>query len=595
MSDGLRATWLIIALTFRADPWRAAWLVIRSPIQMCSVLGTAYGVKIIADAAVDRDTSGVLAGAALLVAVQLVGTMSGVGSLSARAMVIEKTSLLIDRRLMEAAVDVPGLGLYETPRHRDQLELLRLRRGELGEVVDSISHNAGMVLLTGGSVLLLAGIHPLLLLLPLAALPSLFVSPTVERMRVRAQEDTVSSLRTAGHLFEVATGAAGGKEVRHFGLQDALRERHRRAWDYADRRQDAAVWKGGLMAAGAWLVFAAAYVAAIWLVVVLATRGQATIGDVLLAVQLAAGVNRFVQGVVFMAGWLVGQILTAGRVVWLADYARASRRPHSDPAPVPDRLRKGITFENVSFRYPDSDSDVLHDFSVHIPAGVTAAVIGENGAGKSTLIKLMAGLYEPTAGRILVDGVDLRRLDPVEWRERWAAGFQDFVRFELLAGETVGVGDLPRVADEAAIGSALARAAATEVVAGMPAGTNTPLGRTFDDGVELSGGQWQKLALGRAMMRDAPLMLVLDEPTASLDALTEHQLFLRYAERAELAAERTGAVTVLVSHRFTTVQMADLVVVLDGGRVAEAGSHRELMATRGLYAELYELQAKAYR
>ena len=462
-------------------------------------------------------------------------------------------------------------------------------------MLDSVSHNAGMVLLTGGSVLLLAEIDPLLLLLPLAALPSLAISPTIERMRVRAQERTVASLRTAGHLFELATGAAGGKEVRHFGLQDVLQQRHRRAWDDADRQQDAAVWKGGLMAAGGWLVFAVAYVGAIGLVALQATRGQATPGDVLLAVQLAAGVNRFVQGIVFMAGWLVGQILTAGRVVWLADYARSVRPATAHPRPVPDRLRHGITFENVTFRYPDADTDVLRGLSVHLPAGATVAVIGENGAGKSTLIKLLAGLYEPIGGRILVDGVDLREFDLAEWRERWAAGFQDFVRFELLAGETVGVGDLPHLADEAAIGSALDRAAAASVVTALPAGTGTPLGRTFDEGIELSGGQWQKLALGRAMMREAPMMLVLDEPTASLDALTEHELFVRYAARAQLAAERTGAVTVLVSHRFSTVQMADLLLVLDSGRLLEAGSHAELMATQGLYAELYELQAKAYR
>jgi len=593
MSDGLRATALIIGLTFRADFWRAAWLVVRSPIGMCSMLGTAYGTKIIIDAAVARDLSGVLRGAVLMVVVQLLGTLSSVGSLSARAMVIEKTSLLIDRILMQSALDVPGLALHENPKHRDQLDLLRLRRGELGEVVDSVSHNLGMVLLTGGSVFLLAAIHPLLLLLPLAALPSLYASPTAERLRVRAQEDTIETLRSAGHLFEVATGAPAGKEVRHFGLGPSLLDRHRQLWDRADRLQDRAVWRGSLLAAAGWLVFAAAYAAAIGFVVLLATRGQATPGDVVLSVQLAAMVNRFVQGVVFMAGWLFGQIKTAGRVVWLADYARSSQL--AGLVRVPDRLRHGITLENVTFRYPDTEAEVFGDLSLHIPAGATVAVIGENGAGKSTLVKLLARFYEPTEGRILVEGVDLRCIDPAEWRTRWAAGFQDFARLELLAGETVGVGDLPRIEETAAIGSALVRAAATDVVDSLPHGTRTPLGRTFDDGVELSGGQWQKLALGRAMMRESPLVLVLDEPTASLDAFTEHELFTRYAQTAGRVAAETGAITILVSHRFSTVQMADFIVVLDSGRLVEVGSHEELMSRGGLYAELFELQARAYR
>ncbi len=595
MPDGLRSTALIVRLTFRADPWRTVWLVLRSPVNMCSVLGTAYGLKLITDGAVARDVTAVVRAAVILVAIQLIGTLSSIGSLSSRAMVIEKSALEIDRRLMESALAVPGLGLHETPRHRDQMELLRLRRGELGEVVDSISHNAGMLLLTIGSVLLLAAINPFLLLLPLFALPSLFVAPVAERMRVRAQEESIAAFRGAGHAFELATGPAAAKEVRIFGLGPTLLHRHEVLWARVDRAQDRAVWRGSLLAAGVWLIFAAAYIAAIAFVVYLAAHGRATAGDVLLALQLASGVNRLVAGLVFMAGWLYGQIKTAARVVWLMNLAAEARRPHADAAPVPPRLRTGITFENVGFHYPETDAEVLRQFSVHIPAGSTVAVVGENGAGKSTLVKLLAGFYDPTAGRILVDGVDLQRFDLVEWRSRWAAGFQDYARFELLAGETIGVGDLARMAEPDALTQALGRASATDVVDALPLGIRTPLGRTFEDGVDLSGGQWQKLALARAMMRESPLVLVLDEPTASLDATTEHRLFTRYAQSSARVAAESGAVTVLVSHRFSTVRMADLVIVLDHGRLLEAGSHEELVARGGLYAELYELQARAYR
>jgi len=194
-----------------------------------------------------------------------------------------------------------------------------------------------------------------------------------------------------------------------------------------------------------------------------------------------------------------------------------------------------------------------------------------------------------------VEGRDLADLDVRAWRARLSAGFQDFARFELTAREVVGVGDLPRLDDDPAVVGALERAGAVDVVEGLPAGLDAQLGRSFEDGVDVSGGQWQKLALGRAFMRDEPLVLLLDEPTANLDAETEHALFERYAAGAARARERTGAITVLVTHRFSTVRAADLIVVLDGGRVAATGTHDELVAQGGLYADLYDLQARGYR
>ena len=229
------------------------------------------------------------------------------------------------------------------------------------------------------------------------------------------------------------------------------------------------------------------------------------------------------------------------------------------------------------------------------------AIVGENGAGKTTLVKLLCRLYQPTSGRILVDGLELARMPADAWRSRLAGAFQDFFRFEFRARHTVGVGDLPRLDDEPAVVAAVDRAGADDVVARLAAGLETQLGPTWPDGVEVSFGQWQKLALARGFMRDRPLLLVLDEPTAALDAETEHALFERYAAAARGgksngAAERTdGRITILVSHRFSTVRMADLIVVLDGSRVVEVGAHEELVAKGGKYAELYGIQAAAYR
>jgi ATP-binding cassette, subfamily B, bacterial len=222
------------------------------------------------------------------------------------------------------------------------------------------------------------------------------------------------------------------------------------------------------------------------------------------------------------------------------------------------------------------------------------ALVGENGAGKTTLVKLLTGMYQPTAGEVLIDGAPLAGLDLAAWRERTAATFQDFMRFELRAGQTVGIGDLPRLDHAGALSQALRRADATAVADALPDGLATPLGRSFTGGVDLSGGQWQRLALARGMMRELPLLLILDEPTASLDAITEAALFERYLAARELA-RGAGAITLLVSHRFSTVRMADLIVVLDKGRIAAAGDHASLVRAGGLYAELYEMQARSYR
>jgi ABC-type multidrug transport system ATPase subunit len=245
-------------------------------------------------------------------------------------------------------------------------------------------------------------------------------------------------------------------------------------------------------------------------------------------------------------------------------------------------LTEGIRFDHVSFAYPGTSRLVLDDVSLALPAGSVIAVVGENGAGKTTLVKLLAKMYEPTSGAIYVDEKPLARMPADEWRQRLAGAFQDFFRFEFHASHTVGVGDVPRVDDRPAVSTAVSRAGADDVVARLTEGLDTQLGPTWPGGVEVSFGQWQKLALARGFMRDQPLLLVLDEPTAALDAETEHALFERYASAARgHGHDPTGRIVVLVSHRFSTVRMADLIVVLDGAKLVEFGTHEQLMAQHG--------------
>ena len=317
---------------------------------------------------------------------------------------------------------------------------------------------------------------------------------------------------------------------------------------------------------------------------------------------LAAGsrLSAYIGGTVGEIGFLRGIWLEGSRrLAWLEDYAAS--QSHGADAPVPAQLGEGIRFEHVSFAYPGTDRPVLDDVTLRLAPGSVVAIVGENGAGKTTLVKLLCRLYQPTRGRILVDGVELARMPPDAWRSRLSGAFQDFCRFEFRVRHTVGVGDLPRLDDHPAVVAAVDRAGAADVVAQLGAGLETQLGPTWPEGVDLSFGQWQKLALARGFMRERPLVLVLDEPTAALDAETEHALFERYAaaarrsrpDRAQPAAD--GGITILVSHRFSTVRMADFIVVLRGSRVVEAGTHEALMAQGGHYAELYRIQAAAYR
>ena len=341
-------------------------------------------------------------------------------------------------------------------------------------------------------------------------------------------------------------------------------------------------------------MFGAGYVGAI---VYVASVLNAPSAEVLLVLAAGARLSAYIGATVGEIGFLRGIWMDGSRrLAWLEDYA-AALVANAD-LPVPERLNKGIRLEHVSFAYPGTDRLVLQDVSLDLPAGTVIAIVGENGAGKSTLVKLLCKLYEPTSGRILVDGADLARVPADEWRARLAGAFQDFFRFELLARQSVGLGDVPRLDDDPAVLAAVDRAGATDVVDRLAAGLDTQLGPTWPDGVEVSFGQWQKIALARGFMRDGPLLLVLDEPDGRARRRDGTRPVRAVRGRSTgdsdgLAAE--GRISILVSHRFSTVRMADHIVVLDGARVVETGSHDELMASGGTYAELYEIQAAAYR
>ena len=504
----------------------------------------------------------------------------------------DKVTIALESHVARLQASVATIAHQERPEYLDRLSVLRDQVFVLDHMYMSLFTTAGWVLRLVLTVGLLASIHPLLGLLAVFAAPTVITSswrPAVERA---VQERGARHDRLARHLFLTATTAPAGKEVRVTGIGPQLVRQRREAWERWYRPMAATRWATAAWHTLAWAVFGGAFVGA---VVFVSSAIHGSVGEVLLVLAAGARLSSYIGGAVGEIGFLRGIWLDGSkRLVWLEQYA-ASVVAEADLSP-PVRLEQGIRLEHVSFAYPGTDRLVLDDVTLRLPAGAVVAVVGENGAGKSTLVKLLCKLYEPDGGQIMLDGVPLRRIRPEEWRDRLAGAFQDFFRFEFRALQSVGVGDVPRVSDEPAVRTAVSRAGAGDVVSALVSGLATQLGPTWPEGVDVSFGQWQKLALARGFMRDDPLLLVLDEPTAALDAETEHALFERYAEAARRNGDRaSGRITVLVSHRFSTVRMADLIVVLDGSRVVEAGTHEELSARGGPYAELYGIQAASYR
>src|SRR5262249_51335658 len=502
----------------------------------------------------------------------------------------DRVAVALESHVARLQASVATIAHHERPEYLDRLAMLRNQVFVLDHMYMSMFSTCGWILRLGVTVALLMSVHPALALLAVFAVPTVLTSgwrPGVERA---VEERVASSNRLARHLFDLATTAPPGKEVRVLGFGGGLVQRRRDAWE----RWYGPVSKARRASAGwhmlAWAVFGGAYVGA---VVFVSSRPGATAGAVLLVLaagsRLAAYISATVGEIGFLRGfWLEG----SRRMAWLEDYA-ASFLTHAS-LPAPDRLVNGIRFENVAFAYPGTTRRVLENVNLELKAGSVVAIVGENGAGKTTLVKLLCRMYQPEEGRILVDDADLSRIAADEWRWRLAGAFQDFFRFEFRARHTVGLGDMARLDDQPAVNTAVGRAGAEDVIERLPSGLETQLGSTWPEGAELSFGQWQKLALARGFMRDYPLLLVLDEPTAALDAETEHALFVRYSAAARTGAPN-GRITILVSHRFSTVRMADQIVVLDAARVVEAGTHEELMAKGGQYAELYGIQAAAYR
>ena len=593
LPPGLASMWRLCKIGYQHEP---ALLVVSFALALLAALPDALlalWLKFLGDALLD-DNRRMLLVAALGLGLSAAATwFLRVISTRVQRRFRDKVTIALESHVARLQASVTTIAHQERPEYLDRLSVLRDQVFVLDHMYMSLFGTCGWILRLGVTIALLMSIHPVLALLTVFAIPTVVTSswrPAVERA---VQEKVAQHDRLARHLFVTATTAPAGKEVRVTGIGPRLVTQRREAWErwygpIARARAATAAWH-----TLGWAVFGLAYVAAI---VFVASRDGGSAGEVLLVLAAGARLSAYIGATVGEIGFLRGIWLDGSkRLVWLERYAAALAAEADLDAP--DRLADGIRFEGVSFSYPGTDRIVLDDINLHLPAGAVIAVVGENGAGKTTLVKLLCKLYSPTSGRITVDGQDLQRISPEGWRERLAGAFQDFFRFEFVARHSVGVGDVPHHDEMPPVVTAVERAGANDVVERLEQGLETQLGPTWPGGVEVSFGQWQKVALARGFMRESPLLLVLDEPTAALDAETEHEMFERYAEaaRADALAGGNGRITVLVSHRFSTVRMADLIVVLDGARLVEVGSHEELMRRNGQYAELYNIQAAAYR
>ncbi|MFC1525620.1 ABC transporter ATP-binding protein [Candidatus Latescibacterota bacterium] len=590
-----RAGWMAL----REGPGYAVLLMVSHILLGVVPVVTMWAGKVVIDSVVAMSGSGVGFGEALqvlgpvlilylvvTVTVQVGAALSGLSNMVMGDRLLGRANAL----LMEKAARLPDLAPFETSAFHDELRNAREGIGDRPAwVVESfvwlIEFGAGCLTVAA----MLWHLDPLILLIVIAAaLPSTVLSARLFERMAHVFRGQATDARMLRYLARLATGDETAKEVRLYGLGPHFQAAYRSTFERMFGVMIPHVLRFSTRTPLVSLLEAAVLAVAYGMLVHRTIRGELTVGEL----TMYAGAISLFQGTVAVFLSHIGEGYVNG--LYLKHFFDfLGRRPtirmaEPDQAlAVPPRLDRGFELRRVSFRYPGTDRMVLHNLDLRIRPGETVALVGENGSGKTTLVKLLTRLFDPTEGEIFLDGVDIGEYDLDDLRRHTAAIFQDYCHYHMTARDNVALGWIEKRGDLEAIRGAAERGQAAQLIESLPSGYETMLGRRFEGGVDLSGGEWQKIALSRAFMRDAQI-LILDEPSAALDVETEYEMYLHFAE---LTKDRT---TLLISHRFTTVRMADRMVVLDGGRIVEDGSHEDLMRRGGQYARMFNAQAERY-
>jgi len=583
------------ALVWTADRRAALGVAILSAVAAVLPAGIAWVGKLIVDGVVRASRSGlaldqvrverlVLLELGLMAASMAVGRLMGL----LRELMRVHLGNVINEKILQKALDLE-LRHFEDADVYDKMQNARREASArpLSLVMQGFSIAQNAVTLTALSVLLLRLSAWSVLVIVVASIPAFLAEARLAGESFRVNSWRAPEGRRLNYLEWILTRDSHVKEVKLFGLGPLVLGRYRTLFrKFYDQDRRLAIRR---MAAG--ILFGAVSLAAFYAcyawVAGRAARTDISLGDMTLYLAVFRQGQNAIQAVLAGMGGMYEDALYMSNLFLFLAIPTGDERPHAPASALPRGHPGRIEFRNVSFRYPGHADWALREFSLTLEPGEKLGLVGENGAGKTTLVKLLLRLYDPTEGQVLYGGIDLRDLDPDDLRARFGAVFQDFVRYQFTAAENIGLGHPDHVDDRARIEEAARRGGADAVVAALPNGYETVLGGWFESGQELSAGQWQKLAVARAFMREAEV-LILDEPTASIDAESEHELFQRFQE---LAADRTALV---ISHRFSTVRIADRIAVLHGGRLDELGTHRELLDLGGRYAHLFNLQAQGY-